>query len=107
VPPTPAKKLAVVTCMDSRLNAEQILGLEQGDAHVIRNAGALVTDDVLRSLELSRSLGTEEVFLILHTDCAARSGDLDETVRAELASLGAGARGFVYDVHTRELREVA
>ena len=96
-----------MTCMDQRLDAEQLLGLEQGDAHVIRNAGAVVTDDVLRSLELSRSLGTEKVFLILHTDCAARSGDLDETVRAELASLGTGARGFVYAVHTRELREVA
>jgi carbonic anhydrase len=93
--------------MDARVNVERVLGLEEGDAHVIRNAGALVTDDVLRSLEASRALGTEEVVLILHTDCAGRNGDLDEAVRAELARLGRGARGYVYDVDTRELREVA
>ena len=91
MPPTPAKKLAVVTCMDARVNVERVLGLEEGDAHVIRNA----------------ALGTEEVLLILHTDCAVRTGDLDADVRAELARLEASARGFVYDVDTRELREVA
>src|SRR6185437_10223713 len=68
-PPPPNKKLAVVACMDARVNVERILGLEEGDAHVIRNAGALVTDDVKRSLETSRKLGTERVILMLHTDC--------------------------------------
>ena len=97
----------MVTCMDARVNVERLLGLEEGDAHVIRNAGALVTDDVLRSIEASRALGTEEVMLILHTDCAVRSGDLDEDVRAELARLEGSARGFIYDVDTRELRQVA
>jgi carbonic anhydrase len=106
VPPTPAKKLAVVACMDARVNVERILGLEEGDAHVIRNAGALVTDDVLRSLELSRSLGTEEIALLLHTDCAGREGDLDSAARADLEQLGEGARAYVYDVEKRELREV-
>ena len=56
MPPVPAKRLAVVTCMDARVNVERILELEEGDAHVIRNAGAVVTDDVQRSLEASRSL---------------------------------------------------
>ena len=105
MPPTPARKLAVVTCMDARVNVERLLGLEEGDAHVIRNAGALVTDDVLRSLEASRALGTEEVVLILHTDCGARDGDLDESAAEELERLGARARAFVYDVDTSELRE--
>jgi carbonic anhydrase len=107
MPPTSARKLAVVTCMDARVNVERVLGLKEGDAHVIRNAGALVTDDVLRSLEASRELGTEEVVLILHTDCAARNDDLDGAVRAELARLEAGPRGFVYEVDSGELREVA
>jgi carbonic anhydrase len=106
VPPTPAKKLAVIACMDARVNVERILGLEEGDAHVIRNAGAHLTDDALRSLEVSRSLGTEEIVLLLHTDCAGREGDLDEAARAELQRLGDRARAYVYDVDTRELREV-
>jgi carbonic anhydrase len=92
--------------MDARINVERVLGLEEGDAHVIRNAGALVTDDVLRSLEASKALGTEEVMLILHTDCAARDGDVEAAARAELARLGTSARAYVYDVDTRELREV-
>ena len=99
--------------MDSRVPVERLLGLEEGDAHVIRNAGALVTDDVLRSLELSRSLGTEEVALVLHTDCGARQGDLDEAAReaateiaGRVSQFHGGVRGYVYDVETRELREV-
>jgi carbonic anhydrase len=106
VPPTPAQKLAVVTCMDTRVNVESILGVGAGDAHVIRNAGALVTEDVLRSLELSRSLGTEEVVLILHTDCGARSGDLDEAARDAAAEIGGPVRGMVYDVATGQVRDV-
>ena len=106
MPPTPAKKLAVVTCMDARLNVERILGLGDGDAHVIRNAGAHVTDDVLRSLEASRTLGTEEVVLMVHTDCGARDADVEREARAELARLPEGTRAVVYDVETRELSPV-
>jgi len=66
----PARKLAVVACMDARVNPYAILGLDLGDAHVIRNAGGIVTDDEIRSLAISqRLLGTEEVMLIHHTGC--------------------------------------
>jgi len=70
LPLPPAKKLAVVACMDARLNVYKILGLDEGEAHVIRNAGGVVTDDEIRSLAISqRLLGTEEIVLIHHTDC--------------------------------------
>jgi carbonic anhydrase len=70
LPLPPAKKIAVVACMDARLNVYEMLGLHEGDAHVIRNAGGVVTDDEIRSLAISqRLLGTEEVILIHHTDC--------------------------------------
>jgi carbonic anhydrase len=70
LPLPPALKLAVVACMDARLNPYGILGLSGGDAHVIRNAGGVVTDDEIRSLAISqRLLGTEEIILIHHTDC--------------------------------------
>jgi carbonic anhydrase len=70
LPLPPAKKLAVVACMDARLNVYAILGLAEGDAHVIRNAGGVITDDEIRSLAISqRLLGTEEIVLIHHTDC--------------------------------------
>ena len=70
LPLPPAKKVAVVTCMDARLNPYVMLGLREGDAHVIRNAGCVVTDDEIRSLAISqRLLGTEEVIVIHHTDC--------------------------------------
>jgi carbonic anhydrase len=95
-----------VACMDARVNVERLLGLDEGDAHVIRNAGAIVTDDVRRSLELSRSLGTERVALILHTDCGARQGDLDEAAREAAAEIGGEVQGYVYDVETRDLREI-
>jgi carbonic anhydrase len=66
----PSRKLAVVACMDSRLNLFAALGLKLGEAHVIRNAGGIVSDDVIRSLSISqRRLGTEEIVLIQHTDC--------------------------------------
>ena len=66
----PAKKLAVVACMDSRLDVFDVLGLGVGDAHVIRNAGGVVTDDTIRSLAISqRMLGTEEIILVHHTEC--------------------------------------
>jgi carbonic anhydrase len=92
--------------MDARVNVENILGLEAGDAHVIRNAGALVTDDVKRSLEVSRTLGTEEVVVMLHTDCGGRSGDLDAAAREAAGEIGGRVRACVYDVDARELREV-
>ncbi len=70
LPIPPAKKLAVVTCMDARVRPHVMLGLHEGDAHVIRNAGGVVTDDEIRSLAISqRLLGTEEIMLIHHTDC--------------------------------------
>ncbi len=70
LPMPPAKKVAVVACMDARLDVARALGLEEGDAHVIRNAGGVVTDDEIRSLAISqRLLGTEEIILIHHTDC--------------------------------------
>jgi carbonic anhydrase len=66
----PARKLAVIACMDARLDPSRLLGLREGDAHVIRNAGGVVTDDTIRSLSISqRLLGTEEVVLVQHTDC--------------------------------------
>jgi carbonic anhydrase len=70
LPLPPAKKVAVVACMDARLNPYPILGLSIGDAHVIRNAGGVVTDDEIRSLAISQHLlGTEEIMLIHHTEC--------------------------------------
>src|SRR3954462_2701882 len=66
----PAKRVVVLACMDARLNPYGILGLQEGDAHVIRNAGGVVTDDEIRSIAISqRLLGTEEIILIHHTDC--------------------------------------
>ncbi|HEY1966801.1 MAG TPA: carbonic anhydrase [Pseudonocardia sp.] len=70
LPLPPASKLAVLACMDARLNVYGLLGLAEGEAHVIRNAGGVVTDDEIRSLAISqRLLGTEEIILIHHTDC--------------------------------------
>jgi carbonic anhydrase len=70
LPLPPAKKVAVVACMDARLIPTRVLGLNEGDAHVIRNAGGVVTDDEIRSLAISQwLLGTEEIILIHHTDC--------------------------------------
>jgi carbonic anhydrase len=70
LPMPPATQVAVVACMDARLNPYGVLGLREGDAHVIRNAGGVVTDDVIRSLTISqRLLGTREIILIHHTDC--------------------------------------
>jgi carbonic anhydrase len=70
LPLPPARKIAIVACMDARLIPSRVLGLEEGDAHVIRNAGGVVTDGDIRSLAISqRLLGTEEIVLIHHTDC--------------------------------------
>jgi carbonic anhydrase len=139
--PAPAKHLAVVACMDARLNVYEILGLSAGDAHVIRNAGGVVTDDVIRSLAISqRLLDTAEIVLIHHTECGMLTvtdddfnrsiqhdtglkptwaaeffADVDEDVRQSIARIKASpfiprkdaVRGFVYEVETGRLREVA
>ena len=83
LPLPPGKKIAVVACMDARLNPYGALGLEEGDAHVIRNAGGVVTDDEIRSLAISqRLLGTEEIILIHHTDCGMLTFGDDDFRRA-------------------------
>src|SRR5262245_17888281 len=80
----PARKLAVIACMDARLDVHRILGLEEGEAHVFRNAGGAVTDDAIRSLAISqRLLGTEEVVLIHHTDCGMLTFT-DDQVKAQI-----------------------
>ncbi len=141
LPLPPATRVAVVACMDARLNVYGALGLEEGDAHVIRNAGGVVTDDAIRSLAISqRLLGTEEIVLIHHTGCgmltftdddfkrsieedtgirpewaAEAFPDLDADVRQSIARIKASPfiprkdaiRGFVYEVETGRLREVA
>src|SRR3954453_1477002 len=82
LPLPPAKKLAVVACMDARLDINPMLGISEGDAHVIRNAGGVVTDDEIRSLAISqRLLGTEEIILIHHTDCGMLTFTDDEFKR--------------------------
>src|SRR3978361_2313646 len=79
LPMPPATHVAVVACMDARLNPYGLLGLHEGDAHVIRNAGGVVSDDVIRSLVISqRLLGTEEIVLIHHTDCGMLTFTDDE-----------------------------
>ena len=111
----PARELAVVACMDARLHVAKILGLEEGDAHIIRNAGGVVTDDEIRSLAISqRLLGTKEIIVMHHTDCgmltftddefrrqiqddtgikpawaAEAFSDLDEDVRQSIARINA------------------
>ncbi len=141
LPLPPAKGVAVVACMDARLNVYGLLGLEEGDAHVIRNAGGVVTDDEIRSLSISQHLlGTKEIVLIHHTGCgmltfsddefaerlesesgsrpswrAEAFGDLQGDVRESIARIKASpfiprkesVRGFVYDVETGALTEVA
>ena len=79
LPLPPGKRVAVVACMDARLNPYGLLGLHEGDAHVIRNAGGVITDDEIRSLSISqRLLGTEEIMLIHHTDCGMLTFGDDE-----------------------------
>ena len=87
LPVRPRKKIAVVACMDARLETGTLLGLEKGDAHVIRNAGGVVTEDVIRSLVISqRLLGTREIMLIHHTDCGMLTfddGELRDAIQKE------------------------
>ncbi len=89
LPLPPARKLAVVACMDARLNPYGLLGLAEGDAHIIRNAGGVVTDDEIRSLAISqRLLGTEEIVLIHHTDCGMLTFTDDEFKRSVQDDVG-------------------
>ena len=141
LPLPPAKGVVVLACMDARLNPYAILGLEEGDAHIIRNAGGVVTDDEIRSIAISQHLlGTSEVILIHHTDCgmltfsddefssrlkeaageepswsANTFSDLDEDLRESIRRIKdspfipnkESIRGFVYEVESGRLREVA
>jgi carbonic anhydrase len=141
LPMPPGRKLAVVACMDARLDPARALGLEEGDAHVIRNAGGRAAD-ALRSLVISQQLlGTNEVLVIHHTDCGMLTfdnatlhgicqerlgadassidflpfGDLEQSVRDDVEIIRSSplipdevtVRGFVYDVTTGKLQEVA
>lgn len=94
LPMPPARRFAVVTCMDARIDPAKALGLAEGDAHVVRNAGGLVTDDALRSLVISHwLLGTQEAFVIAHTDCGMLTFT-DDVLRAKLRDeAGADAEG--------------
>ena len=87
LPLPPALSMAVVACMDARLDTHKLLGIQEGDAHVIRNAGGVITDDVIRSLVISqRLLGTSEVVLIHHTDCGMltfRDDDVKDAIQAD------------------------
>ena len=84
LPMPPGKQVVVIACMDARLNPYGLLGLQEGDAHVIRNAGGVVTDDVIRSLTISqRLLGTREIILIHHTDCGMLTFT-DDQVKAQI-----------------------
>ena len=138
----PARRIAILTCMDARLDPARFAGLAEGDAHVVRNAGGRASDDALRSLVISQQLlGTREVLVVHHTDCGmltfsneqlraklARDlgadaatvdflpfADLEGSVRQDVAAIRASplvpddilVRGFVYDVGTGRLREVA
>lgn len=104
----PSRQLAIVTCMDARIDPQRALGLELGAAHVLRNAGAVVSDDVLRSLVLSqRLLGTRSVALIAHTDCALRrvhDADLVRRLEAETGQAPPFAFGTFLDLeeHVRD-----
>jgi carbonic anhydrase len=81
--PRPRRRVAVLACMDTRIDLFPMLGLQRGDAHIIRNAGGLVTDDALRSLAASqRLLGTEEIVLVMHEGCGLRGASEDDFARA-------------------------
>jgi carbonic anhydrase len=96
----PARALAIVTCQDSRLDVFAALGLRDGDAHVLRNAGGVITDDVIRSLAISqRLLGTREIMLIHHTDCGMQKLS-DDGFRAELQAATGIAPAFAIESFT-------
>ena len=141
LPLPPSRHVAVLACMDARLDVYRALGLQEGEAHVIRNAGGVVTDDGIRSLAISqRLLGTREIILIHHTDCGMLTfsdedfrdsieqdtgarphwhseafGEPEDDVRASIERITgspfvpdtSSVRGFVFDVATGKLNEVA
>ena len=141
LPMPPGRRFAILTCMDARIDPAKVFGLEEGDAHVIRNAGGLATDDGIRSLCISHHLlGTQEFFIAAHTDCGMLTftneecraqirestgadasaidflpfPDLEESVRASVRRVresfflkGIPATGWIYDVKSGRLREVA
>lgn len=104
----PRRELAVLTCMDARIDSQGVLGLSLGDAHILRNAGAVVSDDVLRSLVLSqRVLGTRSVAVMAHTECALRNVHEEDLARILEAETGRrppfGFGAFLdIDEHVRE-----
>ncbi len=106
----PRRRLAVVACMDARIDLFAILGLKNGEAHVIRNAGGIVTDDVIRSLALSQvALGTREVMVIQHTRCGLHGVDEDEMrerIRAAAGSAPEGPLGAFDDVDESVRRSI-
>ena len=141
LPLPPSRQVAVLACMDARIDVYRVLGLHEGEAHVIRNAGGVVTDDEIRSLAISqRLLGTTEIILIHHTDCGMLTFSdedfrasieqetgvrppwhseafplVDEDVRVSIKRITdspfipnkSSVRGFVFDVATGKLEEVA
>ena len=112
LPMPPARRLAVLACMDARLNVEEALGLAPGDAHVIRNAGGLATVDALRSLIISsRLLGTREFLVIEHTDCGMVTFREDELRRRLSEESGADASSLAFgafsDLEENLRRQVA
>jgi carbonic anhydrase len=118
----PKRRLAVLACMDARLEPHTLLGLERGDAHVIRNAGGLVTDDALRSLSASqRLLGTEEIVVVMHRDCGLEGRqefggfeDVEEALREGLERLRNAPElvardrisGLIYDPEDETVEEI-
>jgi carbonic anhydrase len=97
LPMPPGRHFAIVTCMDARLDPAKYAGLSEGDAHVIRNAGGVVTDDALRSLVISHwLLGTQEAFVIGHTDCGMETFTDEQLRRKLLDEAGADASGVEF-----------
>ena len=105
LPMSPALRFVVVTCMDARLDPARFLGLEEGDAHVIRNAGGIVTDDALRSLVISHHLlGTQEALVIAHTDCGMLTFT-DDDLRERLGPDAAGVDFHAFPDLEQRVRE--
>jgi len=103
----PSRQLAIVTCMDSRLDVFQALGLKDGEAHILRNAGGVITDDAIRSLSISqRKLGTRAVMLIHHTDCGMQK-ITDDSFRTELEDATGMSPAFAIESFTDVDRDVA
>ena len=103
----PSRQLTVVTCMDSRLDVFQALGLKDGEAHILRNAGGVITDDMIRSLAISqRKLGTRSVMLIHHTDCGMQK-ITDDGFRSELQDATGTAPAFAIESFTDVEKDVA